>query len=59
VQDLRRAVGSHWAVTWSLPAGITKRSEVLTLPAVHLVAEPGGVSSTASIAGAVSETCKT
>ena len=41
--DLRRVVASHWAVTWSLPAGVTKRSEVLTHPAVHLVAEPDGV----------------
>jgi AraC-like DNA-binding protein len=41
--DLRRVVGSHWAVTWSLPPGVTWRSEVLTHPAVHLVAEPDGV----------------
>ena len=40
---LRGLVASHWAVTWSLPEGETRRSEVLPHPALHLVAERGGV----------------
>jgi len=41
--DLRRLVASHWAVTWALPDGEARRSEVLPHPAVHLVAERDGV----------------
>ena len=40
---LRGLVASHWAVTWSLPDGEARRSEVLPHPAVHLVAESDGV----------------
>ena len=40
---LRGLVASFWAVTWSLPDGEARRSEVLPHPAVHLVAEPDGV----------------
>ncbi|HET8950854.1 MAG TPA: AraC family transcriptional regulator [Solirubrobacteraceae bacterium] len=40
---LRGLVASHWSVTWSLPAGEARRSEVLPHPALHLVAERDGV----------------
>ena len=40
---LRELVASHWAVTWSLPEGEARRSEVLPHPALHLVAERDGV----------------
>lgn len=39
---LREVVDSHWAVAWRLPPGVTRRSEVLTHPAVHVVIEPHG-----------------
>jgi AraC-like DNA-binding protein len=39
---LREVVDSHWAVAWRLPAGVDRRSEVLTHPAVHVVIEPHG-----------------
>ena len=40
---LRDLVATHWAVTWSLPDGEQRRSEVLPHPAVHVVAERDGV----------------
>jgi hypothetical protein len=40
---LRELVASHWAVTWNLPEGEARRSEVLPHPALHLVAERDGV----------------
>jgi AraC-like DNA-binding protein len=39
---LRGVVDSHWAVAWRLPEGTTRRTEVLTHPAVHVVIEPHG-----------------
>ncbi len=39
---LGELVASHWAVTWALPPGEKRRSEVLTHPAVHMVVEPHG-----------------
>lgn len=41
-EALSGIVFGHWAVSWSLPPGVSKRSEVLTHPAVHLVVEPHG-----------------
>jgi AraC-like DNA-binding protein len=40
---LRSLVQAHWAVTWHLPPGDVRRTEVLTHPAMHLVCEPDGV----------------
>ena len=40
---LRAAGRLALAVTWSLPAGEARRSEVLPHPALHLVAERDGV----------------
>lgn len=39
--DLSPWVERYWSVRWSLPAGATYRSSVLTHPAVHLTVESG------------------
>jgi hypothetical protein len=46
--DLDPWVERYWTVRWSLPAGTSYDSSVLTHPAVHLTVESGATCSTSA-----------